>query len=468
MKTMPRTKLVIFAIVVTLLLGLTLSIFFQGKNAFDRAETAWQAGDYTTAKEEYLQAIRLQPLRTDLWEKAGISAGLAGKYSEAITHLEKADALSERGWLVLAYSYVQVGDTESAQAAYKNGAKNFPSSAALYSGLATLHRSQKNWAAERIALQNQILFDEKNYYAHYRLGLLLTFLDTENALPELTSASSLNAELDPAVQTLRAALSIATIQADPSRQLVTIGRALGLVNEWELALASFEMAVQADAKNAEAWAWLGEAKQQTGQDGGDELQRAILLESSNVTVRGLRALYWNRQGNYENMLAEYSLAANVEPENPAWQAGMGDAYVKMGDLAAAIGMYLHATELAPNEPTYWRLLAVLCAENGSAIEEVGLPAAKKAVELAPENALALDALGFSYFSLGKFVEAEEAYMKALEIDPQFFAAHIHLALNYLAQGNRPAAFNSLTYVRDADLNGVDGELARNLLAQYFP
>jgi tetratricopeptide (TPR) repeat protein len=385
----------------------------------------------------------------------------------AILYFERAPELSEQGWLMLGACHAQQNDLDTALSVLENGVNLFPSYAPLYSSIASLNRMKKNWEGERLALQNQIQLSAGDYFTHYRLGLLLTFFDPDNALPELTSASSLNPELDPAVQTLRSALGIASTQKDESEKLVTLGRALGLVNEWELALASFEKATQVNAKNAEAWAWLGEARQQTGQDGGDELHQAILLESSNVTVRGLRALYWNRQGDYENMLAEYALAASIEPQNPAWQVGMGDAKVKMGDLAAAIGYYIHATELAPNDATYWRLLAVLCADNGSAIAEVGLPAAQKAVELSPKDVLALDALGFSYYSLGKFKEAEETFTKAIELDPKFFPAYIHLALNDLTQGNRVAAFNSLTYVRDADVNGENGQRARELLAQYF-
>jgi thioredoxin-like negative regulator of GroEL len=47
-------------------------------------------------------------------------------------------------------------------------------------------------------------------------------------------------------------------------------------------------------------------------------------------------------------------------------------------------------------------------------------------------------------------------------------AHIHLAMTYLAQGNRTAAFDKLTYVQSADPNGADGETAKQLLKQYFP
>jgi len=319
-------------------------------------------------------------------------------------------------------------------------------------------------------LENQLRLDAKggDVYTYYRLGLLLTVLEPEQALTNLMLASSLDPQFDPAVQTLRAALNLSATQPDASQQMVTIGRALGLVQEWDLSIAAFEKAITLDEKNAEAWAWLGEAKQQKGQDGSAELDRAVALDQTSVVVRALRGLYWNRQEKYPQMLAEYLLAAESEPTNPAWQAGIGDAYTRRGDLVAALKAYQHATELAPNESTYWRLLAVFCAENGVRLDDVGLPAAQKAVDLAPDDPFALDALGWVYLSSGRYANAEQILLDVVERFPEHLPAHIYLAMTYLAQGNRAAAFDKLTYVQSTDPDGADGEMAKQLLKQYFP
>jgi tetratricopeptide (TPR) repeat protein len=356
---------------------------------------------------------------------------------------------------------------EAAQQAFEEGITFYPTST-LYSGLALVHRTQKNWLAERAALQNQLQTDAGNTYVHYRLGLLLTILDSGHALTELTAASSLDPEFDPAVQTLRTALDLSATQPDPSQQSVTIGRALGLLQEWDLSLSAFENAVELSDKNAEAWAWLGEAKQQTGLDGRAELDKALMLDGRSAIVRGLRGLYWSRQGKYSQSLAEYLLAAGIEPENPAWQAAIGEARTNLGDLASALAAYQKATELAPGEPTYWRLLAILCAENDTWVEETGLPAAQKAAELAPENVAVLDTLGWSYLQSGRYFTAEQTLLDALAHEPDYLPAHLHLAMTYLAQGNRDSAFNKLVYIRDTDPNGETGQFASQLLEQYFP
>jgi tetratricopeptide (TPR) repeat protein len=307
------------------------------------------------------------------------------------------------------------------------------------------------------------------------LGLLLSVLDPEKALTDLMLASSLDPEFDPAVQTLRAALNLSATQPDASQQMVSIGRALGLVREWDLSATAFEKAIKLNEKNAEAWAWLGEAKQQTGpglndskgQDGLTELDKALSLDSASVVVRALRGLYWNRKEKYHQMLDEYLMAAKYEPDNPAWQAELGNAYVKLGDLVEALASYQRATELEPNESTYWRLLAVFCAENGTCVEDVGLPAAKKAVELAPDDPSTLDALGWSYLSSGRYANAEQILLDVTRRFSDHLPAHIHLAMVYLAQGNRAAAFDTLNHVRSVDPDGESGKLADTLLKQYF-
>jgi tetratricopeptide (TPR) repeat protein len=464
MDDMRNKKVVIFATMLLPVLGLGAWLT-AGHLQLQNAETAWKSHDYASASRSYAWAAQVFFWRDDLKERAGFAAAAGGDFSTAITHLERTDALSEQGWAVLGFSYLNAGNIRLAVHAYERGL-NVYDSYILYEALAQVHDQQRDWVSERAALEQVVRLKADDAHAHYRLGLLLSFLETRDALAELNLASSLDPEFDPAVQTLRAALTASS--SSTSHRLVLVGRALGLLQEWNLAQAAFERAVNTDPKNAEAWAWLGEAKQQTGGDGRVELDNALSLDHTSPNVRALRGMYWNRQGKYPQVLAEYLLAAEYDPGNPAWRASIGDAYLKLGDLVSALSAYQRAIELAPDESTYWRLLAVFCAENGVQVEDLGLPAAEQAVKLAPEDPQALDALGFAYFSSGRFTNAEKTLMDAIRLAPAYLPAHVHLAMNHLAQGNYPAAFNELTYVRDTDKNGPNGLLAQRLLAQYFP
>ncbi len=456
-----------YFVVVVLVAAILVPVLYTGYSSIKRADSEFAAQNFMGAAGHYQQAVRLLPWRSDLWEKAGIAEYANKNYPTAIALLNRPSKLTEQGWVALGNSYSNMGEMPSALRVYQEGLR-FYDSASLYAGLAFIYRAQKDWPAERNALQNQIRLDISDAYSHYRLGLLLTFLAPEQALTELTFASSLDPETDSAVQTLRAALNLSATQPNASEQMLTIGRALGLVQEWDLSLAAFEKAIELDGENAEAWAWLGEAKQQLGQDGSVELDRALTLDHKSIIVRALRGLHWNRLGKYEQMRAEYALAAEFDPTNPAWQASLGDAYLKLGDLASALAAYQKAAELAPTDPTYWRLLANFCAENGVHVEDIGLPAAQNAAQLAPNDPFTLDALGWSYLSSGRYANAEQILLDVIARYPNYFPAYIHLAMTHLAQGNRAAAFNQLTYVRDADAGDLYSAQADAMLKQYFP
>jgi tetratricopeptide (TPR) repeat protein len=462
-----RKRLPLFAGAI-LIAAIFFPVILTGYLSAKKGEIELAAHNYKAASDSFEQAASFLPWRDDLWEKAGIAASENGNPSDAIIFLNRSRGLSEQGWLAKGSSYFNTGDVSSALITYQQGLQ-FHDSAALYAGLAFIYRQQKDWLDESDALKNQSRLNSADAYAHYRLGLLQTLLEPDKALPELMRASALNPEADPAVQTLRTALNVSATQAaDPSQQMLTLGRALGLVQEWELSIAAFEQAITLNADNAEAWAWLGEAKQHLGQNGIADLDQALALDNKSVIIRALRGLYWNRQNKYPQMLAEYLSAAESEPENPAWQASIGDAYFKSGDIISALTAYQRATDLAPQDSTYWRLLAIFCADNGAHVEDIGLPAAQKAVELAPDDPFALDVLGWSYLSSGRYANAAQILSDVIARFPNHLPAHIHLAMTYLAQGNRAAAFDELNYVRAADANGADGLFAGQLLKKYFP
>src|SRR5688572_23014499 len=256
----------------------------SGYSDIKSAETEFTEKNYTVASDFYSQAAKKFFWQNGLWEKAGLASAQAGEYQKAISLLEKSSGLSEEGWAWLGTSYFQLGDVDKAISTFKSGLQKYPS-ATLYRLLASVHRSQKDWDAEQAALENQLALDSGDAYAYYRLGLLLTLSSPEQAIDELTRASTLNLEVDSAAQTLISALNISATQSDDSEKNVTVGRALGLVQEWDLAFVAFEEAIQLNSQNAEAWAWLGEAKQQLGQDGSVELNQAVDLNRTSSNVR---------------------------------------------------------------------------------------------------------------------------------------------------------------------------------------
>ena len=81
-------------------------------------------------------------------------------------------------------------------------------------------------------------------------------------------------------------------------------------------------------------------------------------------------------------------------------------------LIRALESYQAATGLAPDNASYWRLLAIFCAQNNVNIKDVGVPAAQKAVILV-NDATSLDVLGWLLLLDARDEEAERTLMCAL-------------------------------------------------------
>ncbi len=461
---MHRNATRIVSVLLLILLAIFAPVIISGYSELKKARSA---SSYTEAAQHYQSAVRRIPWRADLHELAGHSYYYAKEYTKADAAYEEAlqrNALSAEGWVAWGDVNYLNNDPQRAAEIWEQALEQKAPSANLYSRLAQIYQEDSDYSKAANSLQRYVLIHSDDASAHYRLGLLLTLSDSNTASSELLTASQLDPQFDPAVQTLRTALNLAALNGTPSERLVIIGRGLGLVQEWELARVAFEEAVRVDEKNADAWAWLGEARQQTGQAGAEsDLEFAMRLNPNSSTVRGLRGLYFQRTNNFRQALEEFQFASKLESDNPAWRVSIGEAHSKLGDLILALEAYKSATTLAPDDAHYWRLLAMFCAQNGVNIRDVGVPAAQKAVVLSEDDSTALDLLGWLLLLDARYDDAENILARALDLDSQNASAHLHLALVYLQKDDRVSAYDHLVLARD--LGSVEAEV---LLGQYFP
>jgi len=450
-------------ILLSILLAIFAPLIASGYSELKKARTS---SSYIEVAEHYRNAAQRIPWRADLYELSGHAFYHAKDYVQADAVYQKAfyrHAFSPEGWVAWGDVNYLNNDPKRAAEIWEQALDQKNPSDQLYSRLAEIYQSDGDTSRAAEYLQKYVSVHSENASAHYRLGLLLALSNPGKALPELISASQLDPELDPAVQTLRTALNLASLNDSSSTRLVIIGRGLGLVHEWGLAQAAFEEATQADPKDAEAWAWLAEANQQTGSKGNEELDRALNLNPNSATVRGLRGLYFQRNGNFRQALIEFQAAATLEPKNPSWFVSLGESYAKLGDLIKALGAYQTATTLAPKDASYWRLLAIFCGQNNVNVKDVGIPAAEKAVILAKDDPASLDALGWLLLVDARYNDAERLLTRALKLDPQNASTHLHLGMLYLQMNKRASAYDHLVKSRDLG----DAEAAM-VLKQYFP
>jgi len=459
-----RNTLRALPILLIIALVIITPVIFSGYSELDKGNTAQS---YLEAAQHHRSAAQRLPWRADLYELSGHEYYYAKEYALAEASYQKAfqrHALSAEGWVAWGDVHYWLGDADRAAEIWEQGLEQPQPSENLYARLAQIYQEKQDYAKAAEYLQRYVSGHVLDASAHYWLGLLLTLSDPQTAASELINASQLDPELDPAVQTLRTALNLASLSDTPSAQLVVIGRGLGLVSEWELAQAAFEQAIQADENNAEAWAWLGEAQQQAGSaEAFTALERAVSLNPNSSVVRGLRGLYYQRVGNNREALTEFQAAAKLQPDDPALYVSIGESFSKLGDMIRALEAYQSAAALVPEDVKYWRLLAQFCGQNNINVKDVGIPAAQQAVVIQPDDAGLHDLLGWLLLLDARYPEAERTLLHALELDSQNASTHFHLGMLYLQLEDRTLAQGY--FVRARDLGNTD---AQAVLNQYFP
>jgi len=121
------------------------------------------------------------------------------------------------------------------------------------------------------------------------------------------------------------------------------------------------------------------------------------------------------------------LALKIDPHNDSAYVDLGFCYGVLRDGATAIDMYRTATELNPSGSNFIELADIYMRVGDS---EDALLAANAGLVKDPSNARLYNAKGMALNDLQRFDEAEEAWEKALRLNPNLKVAQANLdALN---------------------------------------
>jgi Flp pilus assembly protein TadD len=456
------------------------------RQALEQARLALDAGRQKEAAAAIRAAAQLAPGRADLWEQAGIQLLRSGDFSGAEANIAAArreggdQALSLQGWMALGDAYRGSGLLTDAISAWSAAIERYRPTVELLARLESAHLKTGDWEAAASDLRKQLELAQEDAGLYYRLGMILSVTKPEDALDPLDQAAQLDARFTGAAASMRRAVLSAHISDSPAYTLVTVGRALAGLGEWDLAAEAFRRAVRLRPDYAEAWAYLGEACQHpkegtlglslTGSesDGLKELQTALELDPKSLAARTFLALYWTRQGDAVQALQVLREAAALDPNNPALQVQLASLLAETGDLDGAQQAYERAIDLSPYDPTYRRALIGFFIDYDYQIDALALPRARDLVAAYPDDPAVLGVMGRVLLKQNDLSGAERFLDRALESDPQYPDAHMYLGLVYVLRGERDAARREFNLAVQLGLGGPVEAQARRLLQTYFP
>ena len=418
-----------------------------------------------------------------LWRQAGHAALAGGAPDEAIVYFQRAaqrGELAPEDELALGDAYDQVGDNPAAVAAWELAASGAVRDEAL-ARLVEAYLSEEKFAQARSALEDLIAscgaearytfpltgLDGASYPLAYHLGLLLAVHAPPEAPTHLRRAAEIAPDLAAQAAGLAESIRAASAQESPGYTALVAGQTLAAQDRWDLAVHAFRRATRLRPDYAEAWAYLGEAYQHIDRqaEARSTLEQALTLDPDSLAANAFTAIYWQRQGDLEQARRYLKRAARLESRNPALQIYLGELWVQEGELDTARLYYQNAIDLARRDPAVWRDYADFCLRYSLDLHTQALPAARKAVLLAPDDPDSLDTLGLVLFRLGDRLNAERSWRRALAQDEDHAPTHLHLGVLSWYRGETDLARYHLSRANSLAPASPTGSQARRLLVQ---
>ena len=132
--------------------------------------------------------------------------------------------------------------------------------------------------------------------------------------------------------------------------------------------------------------------------------------------------------------------SNIDRAADAWFF-LGQVEERQERIDAAARSFREVLELRPDDALALNYLGYMLADAGRELESA-LALIERAVELEPNNGSFQDSLGWAQYRLGRFEEAVEALERARELTPRNATILDHLGDAYLAVGDRASALEA--------------------------
>ncbi|HEX9090304.1 MAG TPA: tetratricopeptide repeat protein, partial [Anaerolineales bacterium] len=319
---------------------------------FAKAYLAQSQGDALSASLHLGEVANYYPWRYELNLQAARYAMVAGDPQAAITYLERPGTVSHLtidDTLLLGDAYDQRGDVYMAEAIWKR-VSQLADSAPANERLANLYLQRQDYASAIAALQKLHRLNPSDTHLYYQIGSLFAATEPTQALPYLAQAVEVDPSKTSQAQGLYDKIRTANLFDNPAYTLLISGRQLANLSEWELASVAFQQATHLQPEYADAWAFLGEARQQViiqkiGAAGGvglTELEHSLKLDPRSILANTFMGLYWERQQDYSK--AQYYLEQAImnNPSDPYLYSELANILSKAGDLPAAETRYAEA------------------------------------------------------------------------------------------------------------------------------
>lgn len=415
-------------------------------------------------------ALRL-PWDSALQQQTALAELAAGNYAEAARRLQtlgQVAGFSPTVRVALGDALAAQGQMTLALAEWEQARLSLPNDAELTYRLAQGYEAQDQ-LAQAIDLYATLPPEHPGFIRAALLTAVTTPLQSVARL--MLAAQAAPPPTNLVARALLETVKQAAPSGDEAFALTSVGYTLIQNNENALAERALARAAILNPKYADAFTFLGLARDRNGGNGQQAYETAAALAPDNYLPRFLLGLHWRRLGQSGQALPWLQAAQRLDPTNPAIAAEIGGALAAQGDVLAAEIALTQATQLGGADPAFWILLAQFYVDNNFKVNSPGLEIARTATILAEQRgtraqqALARDALGLAYLLTNDLPNSQESLAQAQALDPTLPRAHYHQGLLAAQQGDVRAARAAFETALGLDPQGEVGNRALRALAQ---
>jgi tetratricopeptide (TPR) repeat protein len=389
-----------------------------------------QLRDFASASDAYRKAVELSPGNDELKRALGQSLIYAGKLDEAASvyqQLIEADANDVESHLRLAQIYRDQRDFAKAREAVNKAKAAEPNNLEIMLTEALLLKEEGR-ETEAIANLKTILdaTSKRNYTQSERVnrGRLMEQLGEMHLAidqyPEAVAIYRQVAELDPNGRT--SALMI---------------EALRLNREFNQALQEADAAVKKYPQ--ERYLLVARSSVLSDMGRADEAVAEVKKLFDGKNDRGIwvsLAQTHSKSRNFGEMakdLDEAEKLSKTDDEKETVFLLRGEMFEKMKRIPDAEAEFRKALAISPNSPGALNYIGYMLADRNIRLSEA-VQLISKALEQDPYNGAYLDSLGWAYYRMARYEEAESTLVRAAERTKRDPTVHDHLGDTYLERG----------------------------------
>jgi tetratricopeptide (TPR) repeat protein len=233
---------------------------------------------------------------------------------------------------------------------------------------------------------------------------------------------------------------IAVTHPDDWRAFWFLGAIGSIMHDDSLSVRNFKRVTELASWNPDAWVYLSGVF--LGKNNFSEvahiLESAVKILPDDFRVNFFLGLSYSRLNRNADAVRVLEHARQLNPKDLDAIAQLALVYDTMRRFEDSDGLYEEALKIEPENHLVLNNYAYSLADRGLQLERA-LEMSRKAVDLQPENASYLDTIGWIFFRLGRFTEAETYVKKAISKGEVNAVVYEHLGDIYYRMNQKDLA-----------------------------